>query len=153
MDQITKARVLELIAAYGADVNAFPEEERAAAAACIEAAPGEFDDVLAEARVLDAAFGELPGVSPGEALVGRIVAAAPAGRAEAKRPLRALWQVFLPDGQRWPFAAGLASLAIGAVMGFNLAANELPSGESYDDGVIYAALGLIDPLGNEEAYP
>lgn len=100
-------RFRALADAYGADLRRWPESERAAAAALIEAEPGQTRAVMAEADELDALLHASPPPQPSQALRDAILAAAP--RARAQRRGFGFWL----SGAGLA-AAGMAGLLIGA---------------------------------------
>lgn len=86
-----RARFEALLAAYGADMNRWPEGERADAQAFLAAHGAEVNDARQEAREIDAMLGHASGTPSTDALAARLVAAAPK-RAEVfdRRALLAL---------------------------------------------------------------
>lgn len=145
-------RVLDLIHAYGADMSAFPEDERDEARALSEATPGLFAEALDAARLLDDALLKVPDVAPSDALMARLMADAPKPQRERVDVFRRLRDMLLPQGNRWPMAAGMASLAIGALVGLNLPVAQTGGYDSTQSDVIYAALGLTEYMFEEEAF-
>lgn len=135
--EITTARVLELIETYGAEPGAWPETERNAAQALIEAQPDEFSAALFDAQALDTmlASEHLPDPSPD--LPARILASAP--RAQAK-PFTHLLGAIFPRGVRWPAGATLASLAMGIVGGYAYASTGYTEIDTADQAY-YTAFG------------
>lgn len=142
--EMSEARLIALIQAYGSDPSRWPAGEvdagREALARARRLPSRELAAVMAEADALDRALGRLgvPHADPG--LTSRILADAP--RAPASGSL-------LPPGwQRVrqfaaPALAAAACLAIGLVAGLRLAT---PQGEAIDTGEAYvlAALGVDD---------
>lgn len=121
MMKASEDRVFELIAAYGAEPGAWPEDERDAARATIAEFPERFADALADARALDLALFNETLPDPDPDLANRILAAAP----QALRPSGSFASLFrwrLP-GRQWPAGATLASLMIGLVSGYAYAGN------------------------------
>jgi len=147
---MTVERVFELIAAYGSAPESWPEGERAAALAMVEAQSDVFAPALAQARVLDAALQDEPEIAPAADLVARILADAPVRPVPARAKanwLGRLKDLLLPQGTRWPAGATLASLAIGLVGGYAYAS-------AYDqaDQAYYTAFGYdagVSWLGEE----
>jgi hypothetical protein len=136
---ISVERVLEIIAAYGARPFGWPEDERDAAEALIEAEPTRFADALAQAQRLDEALAIEPIVDPSPMLADKILATAP-----TKSQTRIGWFADLrgalfPQKTRWPASAALASLAMGLVGGYAYAS----TGTVYDeaDQALYTAFG------------
>lgn len=86
-----RARFEALLAAYGADVNRWPDGERADAQAFVVAHGDKVDDARQEAREIDAMLAHASGTPNTNALAARILAAAPR-RAEVfdRRALLAL---------------------------------------------------------------
>lgn len=132
---MTDARLIALIEAWGADVNAFPEAERAGARALLADAPDRFADILQVARDMDMLLGAMPGVTPSEALTAALIDAAPNGR-----PQRRSWLAAIP---RWPALGAFASLAIGLAIGLGSAQpGATVATEDAVDTLVYAALGF-----------
>ncbi len=141
---MTAERIFELIAAYGADGNAWPEAERAAARRRLAEAPALFAAALEEARSLDAALGGLSEIDVHASLRDALIASAPKPQQAAGRAGSG-WTRFLP---RWVPAGAVASLAMGLLIGVNVS---LPASvataattEMEADAVMYAALGFDD---------
>ncbi|HYF23923.1 MAG TPA: hypothetical protein VD929_11050 [Caulobacteraceae bacterium] len=122
-----------MVAAYGAEPRRWPEEERAAALAFLNADPVA-ERLLFEARMTDAALSAAPSQVAGAALRDRVLAAAP-----QPRPERAAWwsKPFLSWG------AGLAAASVAGVVAgslyiqagaADLAADEVlaAAGETYE---------------------
>lgn len=104
---MTQKRVAELIAAYGAAPDKWPEAERIAALALLQRAP----DLQAELRqmaALDAALDRWPSPAPvvDAVALAAHVSATPRPRAETRRPFFR-FPIFA-----WPNAAGLAAAAL-----------------------------------------
>jgi hypothetical protein len=72
-----RARFEALLAAYGADVNRWPEGERADAQAFVAAHGAEVGDAREEAREIDAMLSHAAVIPKLEALSARILATAP----------------------------------------------------------------------------
>ena len=121
MMKASEDRVFELIAAYGAEPGAWPEDEREAAKATLAAFPERFADALAEAKALDLALFNETLPEPDPDLANRILAAAPSAPRQA-RGIGSLLKWRLP-GRQWPAGATLASLMIGLVSGYAYAGN------------------------------
>lgn len=121
MMKASEDRVFELIAAYGAEPGAWPEEEREAAKATLAAFPERFADALAEAKALDLALFNETLPEPDSDLANRILAAAPQAP-RASGSIASLFKWRLP-GRQWPAGATLASLMIGLVSGYAYAGN------------------------------
>ena len=132
---MTDARLIALIEAWGADVNAFPEAERDAAAALLSEAPQRFAAHLMAAREMDVLLATVPEAVPSAALATALIDSAP-----RPRPQRRSWFAAIP---RWPAVGALASLAIGLAIGLGTAqpvAGDAP--EDAVDTLVYAALGF-----------
>lgn len=113
---MTRDRVLDLIAAYGAEPGGWPEEDRDPARALLKANPEMFANALAEARALDAVL-ELERVpEPPQALAAAIIAEAP--RPTSAKASGGWLSGFLSGGFRLPAGAALASLGVGLVAGY-----------------------------------
>ncbi|KCZ93792.1 hypothetical protein HJO_00410 [Hyphomonas johnsonii MHS-2] len=131
---MTDARLIDLIEAWGADTNAFPETEREAASRRLAESPETFAAALDNARSVDGLLSGLPEILPSAALTARLVESAP-------KPARASrnWLAMLP---RWPAVGAFASLAIGLVIGLNgIQPAATDSSEDAVDTLVYAALG------------
>lgn len=139
-EKMTRERVLELIEAFGAEPGGWPEEERAAASALIEAEPNAFAEALSEARALDAVLLSEAMPEPSGDLAAAILADAPVAASERKSVLGRLSSVVFPRGVRWPAGAALASLVMGLVGGYAYAAGDV--GYDQADEVYYAAFGV-----------
>ena len=141
---MTDARLIALIEAWGADANAFPEAERAAAMALLAEAPDRFSAELQAARDVDALLGGLPDVTPSAALTAALIDAAPKAR-----PQRRSWLAAIP---RWPTVGALASLAIGLAIGLGTAqSGTTATTEDSVDTLVYAALGFDSFSYSQEA--
>ena len=138
---MTDERIFELIEAYGADPEGFPEAERAGAMQRMSAAPALFAAALDEARRLDGALARLPDVTVSSALRAALLADAPKPEKAASRSASGLRR-FLPA---WIPAGALASLAMGILIGVNVSVPSAVATASADDeadAVMYAALGF-----------
>ena len=137
---ISTERVLELIAAYGAEPGAWPEDERTAATQLMTTAPDLFAAALEEARALDALLQTEQVPEPALQLSEAILAAAPKTKPERKGAFGGLIALIFPQGLRWPAGAALASLMMGLVGGYAYAS----TGAGYDqaDLAYYAAFGM-----------
>lgn len=136
-------RLLELIATYGAAPMAWPEAEREAALAHLDAHPARFEAALAEARALDHAFASEALPEPPAGLAGRIMASAPAEASVSRlRPVARLKEFVFPNGLRWPAGAAVAALVMGLFAGVATAPATAENGYRTDgEQVVYAALG------------
>ena len=140
VDGMTHERLLELMAVYGAEPMAWPEDERAAARALLEDNPGRYADAMAEATAIDQALALEPVPEASTALAQSILAAAPGIRSNRAGLFATLAGVLFPQGVRWPAGAALASLVMGLVGGYAYAS----TGIGYDqaDSAYFAAFGL-----------
>lgn len=136
---ISVERVLDIIAAYGAQPFGWPEDERDAAEALIEAEPTRFADALAEAQMLDEALATQSIVDPSPMLADMILAGAPTKTQTRTGWFADLRRALFPQRTRWPVGAALASLAMGLVGGYAYAS----TGTVYDeaDQALYTAFG------------
>ena len=140
---ITDTRVLELIDAYGADTNGFPEAERAAAKRRMSEAPAVFALALEQARLLDGLLDRTPDVTVSASLREALISGAPAPEKVPGRSALGLMR-FLPG---WMPAGAVASLAMGILIGVNVSVPASVATASTDeeaDAVMYAALGFGD---------
>lgn len=110
---LSLTRFTELLDAYGADPGRWPEAERAAALALLEASP-QARGLCDEARALDAALDRLPTPAPSADFRLRVLATAPIGAAPA-RGLRELWGAL--GGWRLTAPALACALALGLAVG------------------------------------
>ena len=116
---MTEDRFRALAAAYGADPDRWPDAERSAAAAYLDARPAAAEAILVTERRLDAALAAYATVEPSHALRERIVTSAPRERRAGRVA-------------RWMAGAGLglglaASCAAGVVAGLSLAPHSVTS--------------------------
>ena len=115
-------RVLEVIEAYGADPQVWPDEDRAQVEAAIAQAPDLYEAALNEARLLDEVLSLETVPEPPISLFEDVLRAAPRG-ASTQSTSRVWWlRALFPDGVRWPAGAAFASLAMGVGGGFSYAA-------------------------------
>ena len=117
---MTIERVLDLIAAYGAEPGGWPEDEREAAEALLHEAPERFEQALVEARALDQMLGTESLPEPSPALASRIMADAPSAVLTTRTRPQWLKRLF-PGHLRLPAGAALASLGVGLVTGYSYA--------------------------------
>ena len=137
---LTVERVLDLIEAYGAESGAWPEGERGAAQAVIEAQPEAFAAALSDAQALDAALARETIPEPASDLAAAILKHAPTASATRASGLGWLKGIVFPQGTRWPASAALASLAMGIAGGYAYASTgPLPYDQA--DAAYYAAFG------------
>ena len=140
VSSMTNDRVLELIAAFGAEPMGWPEDERDAAKARLLSDPETFAGPLADARALDEYLAREIVPEPSSALTDVILAQAPTTAFEPTGLLRRLSSLMFPQGARWPAGAALASLAMGLVGGYAYAS----TGIGYDqvDSAYSSAFGF-----------
>jgi anti-sigma factor RsiW len=105
---MTPQRVSDLIAAYGAAPEKWPQAERAEALAVLERTPALRAE-LAQMAALDAALNRwpAPALQLDAVALSAYVSATPRPRAAARRPL-----FRLPSFLAWPNTAGLAAAAL-----------------------------------------
>ena len=137
---MTHERLLELIAAYGAEPMGWPEEEREAARALLADHPEAFAEAIDDARAIDLALLSEAVPEPSADLAQSILAEAPVAPIKRAGLLATIAGVLFPQGVRWPAGAALASLLMGLVGGYAYAS----TGIGYDqaDSAYYAAFGL-----------
>jgi hypothetical protein len=112
---MTSKRVSELIAAYGAAPEKWPEQERAAALAMLDR-DAALRSELRQMAALDAALDRWPNPAPALDAVALAahVSATPRPRVAARRPF-SRFPIFA-----WPNAAGLAAAAlVGFLVGWS----------------------------------
>ena len=126
--KMTPDRVHELIAAYGADPQAWPSEARVEGEQWLTRAPDQFATALAAAQLLDQDLARLAVPEPSNDLAAAILAQAPMPRPAAQGLGGRIAAVIFPQGVRWPAGAALASLLMGAFGGYAYAA----TGIGYD---------------------
>lgn len=129
---ISDERVLALIETYGADPDMFPEAERAAARARMQAHPERFEAALDAARQVDALLGNVPDIVTSDELRNALIASAP----KAPAPRRSGWK--LPV---WIPAGALASLVVGLFAGMSVA-QPVTTQDDQAEAAVYAALGF-----------
>lgn len=137
---MTTDRVLELIHAYGAEPGGWPDEDREAARALLEAHPARFTEALKAARELDAEMMALEVPEPPAGLSDMILATAPKMAPEQNNIFGSFARFLFPQGAKWPASAALASLLMGLVGGYAYAS----TGVGYDqaDSAYYTAFGF-----------
>ena len=124
-------QLIGLIAAYGADLSAWPDNLAASAAQQVTQAGPAVRAALDEAAALDAMLSSLPEVEPPAHLAAAILDAAPARKSPEAR--RSGWLSWLGvTGMPVRAGAALASLAIGLSVGFGTAAASAPSADDFD---------------------
>lgn len=146
---MTDDRLHMLIAAYGADPAAWPEDERAAAEAHLAAHADRFAAALDEARTLDLAFAktDIPDAPAG--LATRILAEAPQAATSGASWAGRLRDILFPNGLRWPAGATAAALVMGLAAGVFTAPATADDGyQTASEDLVYGALGY----GGFDAY-
>ena len=126
MTTMTPERFARIVDAYGADPRRWPDGERAAACAFVQAHPDEAQQRLAAAASLDAGLDADVVETASRALQRRIVASAPApSRARTAKGRPARWWL---SGAALA-GAGVAGLAAGAMaMSLLMTMSEHPAG-------------------------
>ena len=141
---MTTERAIALIEAYGADSRRWPESEREAVRALIEAQPATFAAALAEADDMDALLHVAPRPQVSAALRQRVLDAAPqSGRFGLSR-----LRFHRPHLGRlgWTLAGGWAAAAFaGAVAGIGLT-GELTQTTRADAVLYQASLAGVDDV-------
>ena len=128
----------ELADAYGGDVRRWPEHERDAARAWIEARP-EAERALFDARLTDAVLFASPNPQVSMALRDRVLASAATAGLKARSAWPSVRRLLWIGGAGWA-AAACAGVMVGATVSGHLAA------QSQADAVLEQALlgGLDD---------
>lgn len=140
MTDMTEARVIELIEAYGHEPAAWPESERDAAEALLRASPDVFADAIADARMLDAALSAMPEPSIPAGLAERIIASAPAPKRSVRAgPFEGLKDLFSIGGKMWPSATAMASAAFGVMIGYGAIGTAQVASVDTAEEAVYAA--------------
>jgi hypothetical protein len=129
---MTPKRIAELIAAYGAAPEKWPEAERAAALAVLEADPALRAEQMRMAA-LDAVLDRWPSPAP---RLDPVAVAAAASAAPRPRPVaRKSWLRF--PAFAWPNAAGLAAAALaGFLVGWSGLDTSYGPDESIDQQIV-----------------
>ena len=138
-DRMTPERLLDLIAAFGAEPGAWPDDEREAATALLAKTPDLFAEALDDARSLDAMLMSAPVPEPSPALAEAILAHAP-NTAPTRQSRGWLADLLFPQGARWPAGAALASLLMGVFGGYAYASVDVSNEQA--DAAYYAAFGV-----------
>lgn len=140
MNDMTEARVLELIEAYGPEPSAWPQAERAAAEALLQSQPEAFESALEGARLLDAALAAMPEPQAPAGLAERIIASAPISPAPAQLGFMSKVKSWLSvGGSVIPSASALASAAVGMIVGYGTLGTVQVAEVNYADEAVYAA--------------
>lgn len=120
---MTAERFIALISAYGVDARRWPEAERDAARAFMEARPEIVREALAEADAVDALLHAAPTPRLSTALRDRVIAsAAEAGLKARRQGRRWLDRLTLIFGAGWAVAA-CAGVAAGVIMTSHMTAD------------------------------
>ena len=138
-------RVEQMLAAYGADPRAWPDDEREQALALVAQDPA-LQQRMDQERELDGLLACAPAVDPSRDLPGRIIEAAPRASLGWMDRLDAWASGLWPLGRNWqPVGALVAAAVLGVATGFLLPQNDADAGgtaaESVDVLVEYASLG------------
>lgn len=119
MIDMTEARVFELIEAYGAEPEAWPEHEREAAQTFLMGAPSTFREAISEAKMLDAMLADMPEPQVRVGLAEQIMGSAPiVSQSSPGSVLSKLKSVFSIGGSLVPSASALASSVLGLIIGY-----------------------------------
>ena len=114
---MTLERFEDLVDAYGARPDQWPEDEREPALALLADSP-QAQRAADEATALDGLLDEAPSVEPSAALQRQVLAAAPTQRPTWLERLDRLTERIWPFTPRWQPATGLAAAAVfGVVVG------------------------------------
>lgn len=112
---MNEARFIELLAAYGADLARWPEDERTHAEVFLDGAPHRVKDVWESERSFDHLLALEKDVPPSISLETAILRTASVQR-QVRRPLDLFGRFSLP---RWATGGALAaSLALGLAVGY-----------------------------------
>lgn len=112
---MTEARFMELLAAYGAELSRWPEDERAGAEALLEVAPHRLKDIWESERSFDHLLSLEKDVPASIALETSVLAASPERR-RVQRRVFARGRLSLPQ---WATGGAIAaSLALGLAVGY-----------------------------------
>ncbi|MEM1106796.1 MAG: hypothetical protein AAGH87_10435 [Pseudomonadota bacterium] len=127
-DDFSEERLIELVAAFGADPRAWPVKLGDATIARLSSPPPALAKALAEAAELDTGLAGLPRVEPPTRLFADILDAAP--QANVDKPMA--WRRIVAGwGAR--LAAGAAALAMGLSLGLGTAAASAPASDPFAD--------------------
>ncbi len=112
---MNEARFIELLAAYGADLARWPEDERSHAEVFLEGAPHRVKDVWESERSFDHLLALERDLPPSISLETAILASA-SGRRQTRRQVDLFGWLNVP---RWATGGALAaSLALGLAVGY-----------------------------------
>jgi hypothetical protein len=119
---MTQDRFSELAQAWGGDLRRWPEGEREAARAWVEADPVRAERALFDARQTDAALFALPTPRVSAALRDRVIASAATAGLKARAAWPGLRKLLWIGGAGWA-AAACAGVVFGTTLGGRLAAD------------------------------
>lgn len=119
-ERMNPARFRELADAFGGDLNRWPEPERAAAVAWVEADPLEAERALFAARQIDAALDASPRPVVSMVLRDRVIASAASAGLKARAAWPGLRRLLWIGGVGWA-AAACAGVVFGANLSSHLA--------------------------------
>lgn len=139
---MTDDRLIELIETWGAEAAAWPEAEREAGKAHLQAHPERFAAALAQAKELDTILGALPEPAMPRDLTETIIAAAP--RPKSVRGGLPRWFGLKTP---WAPASGFAAAALGLFMGLTLA----PAASADDEVTAEVQELVVSALGFDTA--
>jgi hypothetical protein len=112
---MNEARFIELLAAYGAELARWPEEERAAADALLEVAPHRIKDIWESERAFDHLLA-LEKDGPATIALETTVLSSSPDRRGVRRPVRLFGKWTMPQ---WATGGAIAaSLALGFAVGY-----------------------------------
>ena len=117
---MTEGRIAELAEAWGGDLRRWPEGEREAARAWVEADPDAADRALFSARQTDAALDAVPRLAVSAALRDRVIASAAGAGLKARAAWLGLRRLLWLGGAGWA-AAACAGVVFGATLNGTLA--------------------------------
>ncbi len=117
-------RFQDLAQAWGGDLRRWPEGERDAARAWVEADPVEAERALFDARQTDAALDASPRPDVSAALRDRVIASAATAGLKARAAWPGLRRLLWIGGAGWA-AAACAGVVFGTTLGGQLAADTL----------------------------
>lgn len=136
---MTEARFIELLAAYGAELSRWPEDERLEAEALLEVAPHRIKDIWESERAFDHLLALEKDGPASISLETKVLAASP-DRHAVRRPAAVFGKWSLPQ---WATGGTIAaSLALGFAVGY--AAEPAPSSP---DNSEYAKMLTINGSG------
>jgi hypothetical protein len=138
-DRMDQARFEQIVAAYGSRPAAWPQEQRDAALAFMEASE-EARALLEQESRLDLMLDAAPSIEPSRALRERILQAAPRPRSSLADRLDRWASGLWPFGRNWQPAAVLATAAVLGIAAGWMAPNSELDADSSD----VAGLALDD---------